>query len=144
MIIAALNDAKRQIANGDVRILYQEPRDIIVERDKARIAQVISNLLNNAVKFTRKGTIFVLVEENTADNELEVSVVDSGTGIDPEIEPRLFTKFATKSQTGTGLGLFISKSIVEAHGGKISGRNNQEGDGATFRFTLPIGGIPTS
>ena len=138
VIIAALNDAKRQIANGDIRVLYQEPRDIIVEGDKARIAQVISNLLNNAMKFTKIGTIFILAEQDTAANEVVVSVVDSGAGIDPDIQPRLFTKFATKSQTGTGLGLFISKSIIEAHGGTIIGRNNQDGKGATFSFTLPI------
>jgi signal transduction histidine kinase len=138
VISTALEDTKSQLRNGNIRFLYQEPRDIMIEGDKRRITQVISNLLNNAVKFTKKGTIFILAEENAAANEVVVTVVDSGTGIDPDIQPRLFTKFATKSQTGTGLGLFISKSIVEAHGGRIAGRNNQEGRGATFSFTLPI------
>jgi signal transduction histidine kinase len=64
---------------------------------------------------------------------------DSGAGIDPEIFPRLFTKFATKSDVGTGLGLYICKNIVEAHGGKIWAENNYNGIGATFYFTLPIG-----
>jgi two-component system sensor histidine kinase VicK len=71
-------------------------------------------------------------------NEVIVSIKDTGTGIDPEILPRLFTKFATKSVTGTGLGLFISKSIVEAHGGKMWGENNADGKGATFAFSLPL------
>jgi signal transduction histidine kinase len=135
VIKTTLEDATRQIANGDLRLVYQEPKDIIVEGDKERVAQVISNLLSNAIKFTKKGTIFILSENK--DNEAVVLVVDSGSGIDSEIQSRLFTKFTTKSQTGTGLGLFISKSIIEAHGGTISGRNNKEG-GATFTFTLPL------
>ncbi|TLY06684.1 MAG: HAMP domain-containing histidine kinase, partial [Thaumarchaeota archaeon] len=136
VVSAAVDDAKRQIANGDVRLIYQEPKEILVEGDKERITQVISNLLRNAIKFTKKGSIFVLSEEKG--NEVVVSVVDSGSGIDPEIQPRLFTKFTSKSQTGTGLGLFISRSIIEAHGGKITGTNNKEGAGATFTFTLPL------
>jgi signal transduction histidine kinase len=67
-----------------------------------------------------------------------VSVKDSGAGIDPEILPRLCTKFASKSYQGTGLGLFISKSIIEAHDGKIWAENNSDGKGATFAFSLPI------
>jgi len=136
VVSAAVDDAKRQIANGDVRLIYQEPKEILVEGDKERITQVISNLLSNAIKFTKKGSIFVLSEEKG--NEVVVSVVDNGSGIDPEIQPRLFTKFTSKSQTGTGLGLFISRSIIEAHGGKITGTNNKEGAGATFTFTLPL------
>jgi signal transduction histidine kinase len=136
VINTALEDAKRQIANGDIRFVYQEPKDIMIEGDKERITQVISNLLSNSIKFTKKGTIFVLSEING--NEVVVSIVDSGSGIDPEIQSRLFTKFTTKSQTGTGLGLFISKSIIEAHGGTIAGTNNKEGRGATFTFTLPL------
>ena len=136
VVSAAVDDAKRQIENGDIRLIYQEPKEILVEGDKERMAQVISNLLSNAIKFTKKGSIFVLSEEKG--NEVVVSVVDNGSGIDPEIQPRLFTKFTSKSQTGTGLGLFISRSIIEAHGGKITGTNNREGAGATFTFTLPL------
>jgi signal transduction histidine kinase len=72
------------------------------------------------------------------DGQLVVSVKDTGSGIDPEIMSRLFTKFTTKSQTGTGLGLFISKSIIEAHGGRIWAENNKDGKGATFTFRLPL------
>jgi signal transduction histidine kinase len=109
----------------------------LVDADKARITQVISNLVNNAIKFTKRGKISITTEVR-ADNQAIVSVQDTGTGINDDIMPRLFTKFATKSQTGTGLGLFISKSIIEAHGGKIWAENNDDGKGATFTFTLPL------
>ncbi len=119
------------------RILYERQADVVVEADKERIAQVISNLLSNAVKFTEaKGVISI--NTSNEENKVYCSVTDTGTGIDPEIKPRLFTKFASKSQRGTGLGLFISKSIIEAHGGKIWGENNSRG-GATFTFSLPAG-----
>jgi two-component system, OmpR family, sensor histidine kinase VicK len=109
----------------------------IVEADKDRISQVISNLLANAVKFTNEGVIRIAAEKNNG--EILVSIKDTGTGIDPEILPRLFTKFVTKPETGsTGLGLFISKSIVEAHGGRIWAENNTDGKGATFYFSLPL------
>jgi signal transduction histidine kinase len=103
---------------------------------------VILNLLNNAIKFTKEGRIVIsaaAVQEKNGHNDVViVSVSDTGQGIDYEILPRLFTKFATKSETGgTGLGLFISKSIIEAHGGKIWAENNAGGKGATFSFSLP-------
>jgi signal transduction histidine kinase len=137
VIRPAIEDAKRQVANGDVRFVYAGDGDIVLHGDKARITQVISNLLNNAVKFTRRGTITVKTRKEPAAGKVEVSVTDDGEGIHSDIMPRLFTKFTTNSQTGTGLGLFISKSIVEAHGGTISGRNNSDGKGAVFSFTLP-------
>jgi signal transduction histidine kinase len=94
------------------------------------------------MKFTKAGTVYVKAEqknyENAEGQQVMVTVRDTGIGIHPEIYPRLFTKFASKSQTGTGLGLFISKSIVEAHGGRIWAENNRNGNGATFAFTLPI------
>jgi len=128
-------------SNSNLKLFYKPAADdmlsVVIEADKARLAQVISNLLSNAVKFTKEGTIFISIEKK--DNHILVSVKDSGTGIDPEILPRLFTKFATKSFEGTGLGLFISKSIIEAHGGKIWAENNSDGKkGATFTFSLPI------
>jgi signal transduction histidine kinase len=121
-----------------LKILY-EPEDIFIEADKERMTQVVSNLLNNAVKFTteEQGVIFVITQRKD-DSDVVVSINDSGQGIDPEILPRLFTKFATKSFDGTGLGLFISKSIVESHGGKIWAENNKYGKGATFSFSLPL------
>jgi signal transduction histidine kinase len=138
------------ITNGELRneknikIMYQ-PQDIFVEADKCKIIQVMSNILNNAVKFTREeggGTISITAErkeENDQKAAVVVTVKDTGTGIDPEIIPRLFSKFATKSYQGTGLGLYISKGIVEAHGGRIWAENNADGEkGATFYFSLPL------
>jgi signal transduction histidine kinase len=117
--------------------------DIFVEADRLRLSQVFDNILNNAIKFTKEGSITIAVQRNKEDgsnhnnnDEAIVSIKDTGTGIDPKILPRLFTKFATRSVTGTGLGLFISKSIVEAHGGKIWAENNADGKGAMFYFSL--------
>jgi signal transduction histidine kinase len=109
---------------------------IFVEADKERITQVIDNLLSNAIKFTKEGIIYVSVEGK--DSQAVVSVKDNGQGIDPEVLPRLFEKFASKSYQGTGLGLFISKNIIEVHGGKIWAENNSDDKGATFSFSLPL------
>jgi signal transduction histidine kinase len=142
---------------------------ILVEADRQRLIQVISNLLNNAIKFTKEGTVTVTTtssiikrrdaERDSGDGkeggggagagEVVIAVKDTGTGIDPELMPRLFTKFATKSYQGTGLGLYISKSIIEAHGGKMWAENHSdegsdsetEHKGATFYFTLPVENI---
>jgi len=121
----------------------QNENNFIIEADKARISQVVSNLLLNALKFTIKDRLIqVIVKKKEIDirkKEVIVSIKDTGTGIDLEIFPKLFTKFATKSSKGTGLGLYICKNIVEAHGGKIWAENNKEdGKGATFSFSLPL------
>jgi two-component system, OmpR family, sensor histidine kinase VicK len=131
--------------NDAVKFLYK-PQDVFVYADKGRISQVVSNLLDNAIKFTKaaEGNITIMIKkegeaQNNNNQWVIVSIKDIGTGIDSEILPRLFTKFATKSQTGgTGLGLFICKGIVEAHGGKIWAENNADGKGAIFSFSLPI------
>jgi signal transduction histidine kinase len=128
------------------KILY-DPKDLPLKADKNRISQVVSNLMSNALKFSSGGTISVQSSLKSNDknnnNEVIVSINDDGQGIDPEILPRLFSKFATKSYSGTGLGLFICKSIVEAHGGSIWAENNSDGKGATFSFTLPLSKIST-
>ena len=148
--ISDIEDQDEKVRNGKLELFYEPSKqDIFVEADRVRISQVISNLLNNAVKFTEEGTVSidVVVKENNNNgnnngNIIIVSVKDSGEGIDPEILPKLFTKFATNSEKGTGLGLFICKSIVEAHGGRVwTQSNNTGGDrrtGATFCFSLPI------
>lgn len=136
LVSVLVEDYRRRFANGhDTLIEYKPDGDFAVEADRERIIQVISNLLDNALKFTKNGKI-IIVTKKESDGKLTVSVEDTGTGIEPEIIPRLFTKFASKSPSGTGLGLFISKSIVEAHGGQIWGKNN-ESEGATFTFTIP-------
>ncbi len=110
---------------------------LLVNADRERIFEVISNLLANAIKFTPDGEIVIMLERGD-ENSIIVNIKDSGRGIDQDILPRLFTKFATNSETGTGLGLFISKSIIEAHGGKIWAKNNEGKRGATFSFSLPL------
>lgn len=130
--------SKEQKENVKLIVALDEG-DVLVVADKHRINQVINNLLNNAFKFTKQGQITLSTEkEKKYGKEVIVKIQDSGPGIDPDIMPRLFTKFATKSYSGTGLGLFISKSIVETHGGKMWAENNLDGKGATFLFTLPI------
>ncbi len=131
--------------NNRRKILYKATKEeeIIIEADRIRLSQVISNLLDNAIKFTKEeGTISVVVEKKKDNNNNKevviVSIKDTGFGIDSNIVPRLFEKFVSKSSKGTGLGLFISKSIIETHGGKIWAENNSDGKGATFAFSLPI------
>jgi signal transduction histidine kinase len=133
----------RRKEKNNVKISYQ-PRPLHVHADRNRIAQVISNLLNNALKFTSEGHVMITAEkkrEASSSNNPDVviiSVCDSGSGVDSEIMPRLFTKFSSKSFSGTGLGLYICKNIVEAHGGRIWAENNKDTKGATFSFTLPL------
>ena len=123
----------------EIILLYDNNDEIIVEADKGRLTQVVSNLFSNAVKYTDKeGEISVNIRKDDAAHQIIVSIMDDGQGIHPEIFPRLFTKFTSKSVVGTGLGLFISKKIIEAHGGRIWAQNNSNGKGATFSFTLPI------
>jgi signal transduction histidine kinase len=131
-----------------VQLTYEAAEDIIfVEADKARITRVISNLLSNAIKFTKSGLISVKCRREYHTDETNnavhrenaiITIKDTGSGISPDILPRLFTKFATTSNSGTGLGLFISRNLVEAHGGKIWAKNNQNESGASFSFSLPI------
>jgi len=121
--------------NKKLRIFY-EPIQVKILADKYRITQVISNIINNSIKFTDQGTISIIGSENS--DELTIKISDTGNGIDKEIINRLFDKFVSRSEQGTGLGLFISKNIIESHGGKINGFNNENGTGATFVFTLPL------
>ena len=137
LLLDIVKDSKRD----KIKLIY-EPRgdNIIVEADRTRLTQVISNLLNNANKFTTEGIISITTTKDKDNQEVIVSIQDTGSGINPEVMPRLFSKFATKSFQGTGLGLFICKSIIEAHGGKIWAENNkQQIGGATFTFRLPLG-----
>jgi signal transduction histidine kinase len=161
LISSIVEDFKNEIQKkgSSIRLLYEPENNIVIEADKERITQVISNLLSNAIKFTKEGSISINVvkdgkysnrQQEERGEEVIVSVKDTGTGIDSEIFPRLFTKFATKSDMagGTGLGLFISKSIVESHDGRMWAKNNNninnnvinngQKRGATFYFTLPL------
>jgi two-component system sensor histidine kinase VicK len=200
-ILNVVEDHRKQVVNSNVKVIYETANsgsgNIRVEADRRRLMQVISNLLDNAIKFTiGGGTVSVITTtdrtikrrrkeagkagevqkgqkreegqvrvgrgggeeegeeegKGSAAEEVVIAVKDTGTGIDPELMPRLFTKFATKSYQGTGLGLFISKSIVEAHGGRMWAENNtvdndyhdnnsfdtKQHSGATFYITLPV------
>jgi signal transduction histidine kinase len=148
-IKTVINDIKNAPANeskdGSVKIVFDSKEPIIVLADQDRLYQVVSNLIKNALKFTDNGEVVIKAERikispNNYSNSSEaiVTIRDTGSGIDPEIMPRLFTKFSTRSDSGTGLGLFISKAIVEAHGGRMWAQNNPDGPGATFWFTLPL------
>jgi signal transduction histidine kinase len=126
-----------QFIYKDLVIKYESPsKTIFVTGDKLRLNQVLLNLLDNAGKFTKKGSITVITE--IMSNKVKVIVKDTGIGIHPEVFPNLFSKFVTRSDRGTGLGLFISKSIIEAHGGKIWAESSSQQEGATFIFTLPL------
>ena len=145
LILDIVKDLQNQIQKSDskVKLVYEPEAEkgkqnpIIVEADRERITQVVWNLLNNAIKFTKEGTISIFTK--VKDGQVIVSVKDTGEGIDPKIRPRLFSKFVTGSSQGTGLGLYISKSVVDAHGGKMWVEDNTDKrHGATFYFSLPI------
>ena len=145
LILSIVEDHQKQMqkSDGNVKLLYEpeikteEEKPILVQADRERITQVVWNLLNNAQKFTKHGTISI--STRVTDREVIVSVKDTGEGIDPKIRPKLFSRFATNSSQGTGLGLYISKSVVEAHGGRMWADDNiDRRHGATFYFSLPV------
>jgi len=142
LILELINDFDHQIkmkyseSEPPVKIIFNQKGSIIINADKSRITQVLSNMLANAIEFTSQGTIEITIQRDG--NQLVIAVKDSGKGIDPNFMPHLFTKFSTRSDKGTGLGLFISKNIVEMHGGKIWAENNKVGSGSTFYFTIPV------
>jgi two-component system, OmpR family, sensor histidine kinase VicK len=147
MICDVITDTKNQSTNEKkINILYdnhekrkeEDAVNLFAEADRARLIQVISNLLNNAIKFSKTGAVLVNLKKKVNSKEVIVCISDDGPGIDPTILPKLFKKFATKSDKGIGLGLFISKTIIEAHNGRIWAENNPDGRGATFSFSLPI------
>ena len=136
-----INDISQQtgLNNYDkVKIKFVPIEKVDIIADKEKIFEVFANLVNNAIKFTKQGTITIILKREYKTNQATVTIKDSGPGIDPEIIPHLFSKFKTKSEKGLGLGLYISKNIVEAHGGKIEAYNNPNSKGATFIVTLPL------
>jgi signal transduction histidine kinase len=131
-------DNARGMLRKDIDIRFVKPHTpLIAQADRTRLFEVLTNLLENAIKFTERGAITISAQQSDDGKQVTIKITDSGSGIDLEIMPRLFTKFATKSDKGTGIGLYIAKKIVEAHGGRIWAENNAAG-GATFSFTLPL------
>jgi two-component system, OmpR family, sensor histidine kinase VicK len=135
-VIHDIRSSQGEKADAIEIVYHASDEPIMIEADKTRIYEVVSNLLRNAIKFTDSGTI--TITSSLEGRNAIVSIKDTGRSIDPELMPRLFTKFASKSETGTGLGLYLSKKIIEAHGGKIWAENNKDEKGATFAFTLPL------
>ena len=131
-----IRDSNRNLILTFLSLEKLESTPIIA--DQNRLKQVINNLIDNAIKFTRDGKITISAEIDTKHNQVIVKVKDTGTGIDSDILPKLFTKFVTKSDKGTGLGLYICKGIIEAHHGKIWAENNYAENGTTFSFCLPL------
>jgi signal transduction histidine kinase len=121
-----------------IKIKFNPIEKLNILADKEKIFEVFANLVNNAIKFTKQGTITINLKRVDETNEAVVTIRDSGPGIDSEIIPHLFSKFKTKSEKGLGLGLYISKNIIEAHGGRIEAYNNYDPKGATFVVTLPL------
>jgi len=137
-----VQDFKSSIENSlynakNVKLLFESVEKIVVEADKDRIYQVITNLIDNAFKFTEVGSIKITIERKDEKTAV-ITVKDTGSGIDPDIMSDLFSKFMTISVKGTGLGLFVSKNIIQAHGGKIWAKNNSDEKGASFIFVIPI------
>jgi signal transduction histidine kinase len=150
LISSVIEDYKDRTKDSNIELVNKNNNNsdpIFVEADRDRIIQVLSNLLSNAIKFTNQGEISITLNEKIYDNneedrkkEVIVSITDTGSGIDSEIFTRLFSKFASKSYQGIGLGLFICKSIIQAHGGRIWAENNDingNKSGATITFSLP-------
>ena len=142
LLLEIIQDYKDQLSmnrRDDVQLQYQ-PKDIFLEADKVRLQRVIFNLLNNAIKFTRKGNITIDSKETKSEQqrvEIHVSIVDTGSGLSEAVLPKLFSKFVSTDSGGTGLGLFVSKNIIESHGGRMEAQNNPNGKGATFTFIIP-------
>ena len=143
-ITHVIQDAKAFVpSEKQIDFLFMpSSKSVVVEADKSKIFEVLSNLIKNAVRFIdtdNGGQVSICIERIDEEKEVVVRVIDNGRGIDPAIQPRLFQKFASSVDFGgTGLGLYISKSIIEAHGGRIWAENNTDGKGATFSFTLPL------
>jgi signal transduction histidine kinase len=145
-----IEDHQKEAAEKNVKVILNFKKNVptTVYADEPRLQQVINNLLSNSIHFTNNGSVLITVYKAQVDTNVEnerqdeesivVEIKDSGSGINAEMLPRLFEKFATRSGSGTGLGLYISKSIIDSHGGKIWAYNNKDGVGATFTFTLPV------
>ncbi len=135
---SAVDEQRRAASKKGIKVHLEQPEPVYVFGDKTRIGQVLANLLINAVKFTESGSIRVAAKLDRPGNKVTVRVTDTGIGIDKSMVPLLFARFMAKSESGTGLGLFISKSIIEAHDGRIWVEKSEPGKGSTFTFELPV------
>lgn len=142
-VVDLMNSSGKIPEGVSLQVEYdQKSRELEIEADANRLGQVFTNIVGNAIKFTKKGMVKIESVTHLEENSVEIRIIDTGGGIPAEIFPKLFGKFVTKSvkggtEHGTGLGLFISKAITSAHGGEIHAQNNEHG-GATFIVILPI------
>jgi two-component system sensor histidine kinase VicK len=144
-----IKDFSNELSKEKIEVVFTPPSQkepIFVNADEVRIFEVISNLLGNTIKCTTKEAAgsSITIKAEKIDSKASVSIRDTGSGIQSEIMPKLFSKFVTNSSGGTGIGLFISKSIIEVHGGRIWAENNADGKGATFTFSLPLSELTPS
>lgn len=140
LVLSLVEDFKNmnRCQESKIKITVHSQKHVYVNADSERLAQVILNLLDNATKFTKNGDISIKLEERQDANYILTTITDTGPGIDNNVKPNLFNKFVTSSHRGTGLGLYICKNIIEAHGGRIWAENSNDKNGATFAFTIPI------
>ena len=150
VIKKAIGNHEKDASDKNVKIILEPKKEETrtINADESKIQQVIDNLLSNALDFTKDGTITLkvydlFIRSDDKDNQntqesIALEVKDTGSGINEEIMPRLFEKFSRRSDSGAGLGLYISKKIVDMHGGKFWAQNNRGAKGATFTITLPI------
>ncbi len=132
-----LSDYTFQVNKKNLKLdLHTSSKKIMINADKIRIIEVLDNLLSNSIKFTERGQIVISVQEKS--HHVVITITDTGSGIDEEDHKKIFSKFYTTDKLGTGLGLYISRIIVEKHLGKIEGISNKNGVGSTFTIELPV------
>jgi signal transduction histidine kinase len=132
-----LSDYSIQVNKKNIKLdLDTLSKKIMIHADKIRIIEVLDNLLSNAIKFTEKGQVVISIQKIS--NRVVIAISDTGCGINEEDHKKIFSKFYTTDKLGTGLGLYISRIIVEKHLGRIEGRNNKNGIGSTFTIELPV------
>jgi signal transduction histidine kinase len=132
-----LSDYDIQVSKKNIKLDIDTPsKKIMIQADKIRIIEVLDNLLSNSIKFTERGQITISIQQKS--HSVIVAITDTGSGINEEDRKKIFSKFYTTDKLGTGLGLYISRIIIEKHLGRIEGRNNKNGVGSTFTIELPI------
>ena len=143
IVSQVVNELRHSVESHDLELKYKpDTKKYWILGDKGKISQVVGNMIDNAMKYTKEGTISVLVSNEKGN--IRLMVKDTGVGIPPDIISKLFQKFARAKDaskvniTGTGLGLFVAKQIVDAHKGKIWAESEGLGKGSTFIVEFPV------